>query len=88
MEIRLALDVKAALGEGPVWCPRENALYWVDILEPALKRFVPATGETTSPAMPSVSTTATTAPEAIDAPSSTTTGTGNAPAGATSLGKT
>jgi sugar lactone lactonase YvrE len=52
MEIRLALDAKAALGEGPVWCPRENALYWVDILEPALKRFVPATGETRSWTMP------------------------------------
>lgn len=24
-------DVKAVLGEGPVWVPGENALYWVDI---------------------------------------------------------
>jgi L-arabinonolactonase len=52
MEVRLALDAKAALGEGPVWCPRENALYWVDSLEPALKRFAPDTGETRSWPMP------------------------------------
>ncbi len=27
------------LGEGPLWSARENALYWVDILAPALHRY-------------------------------------------------
>ena len=30
-EISCVADVKAILGEGPVWVARENALYWVDI---------------------------------------------------------
>jgi sugar lactone lactonase YvrE len=30
-EISCIADVKAILGEGPVWVPHENALYWVDI---------------------------------------------------------
>ena len=30
-EINCVADVKAILGEGPAWAPRENALYWVDI---------------------------------------------------------
>lgn len=29
--IQLAADVKALLGEGPVWVEREQALYWLDI---------------------------------------------------------
>lgn len=45
-EVRVALDAKAMLGEGPVWCPSEAALYWVDSLAPAVKRFDPATGAT------------------------------------------
>lgn len=40
----VALDAKARLGEGPVWCPRERALYFVDSLEPAVKRLDPTTG--------------------------------------------
>lgn len=30
-QVDLVLDVRAALGEGPVWHPREQRLYWVDI---------------------------------------------------------
>jgi D-xylonolactonase len=30
-EISCVADVKAVLGEGPVWVPMENAVYWVDI---------------------------------------------------------
>jgi sugar lactone lactonase YvrE len=30
-EISCVADVKAILGEGPVWVTRDNALYWVDI---------------------------------------------------------
>src|SRR3954470_1727165 len=29
--IRCVADVRAVLGEGPVWVARESALYWVDI---------------------------------------------------------
>lgn len=52
VEIRVALDAKAQLGEGPVWCPRERVLYWVDSMEPAMKRFDPATGGTKSWSVP------------------------------------
>lgn len=31
IEIRCVADVKAVLGEGPVWVEAEQALYWVDI---------------------------------------------------------
>ena len=45
MESRFAcmLDVKASLGECPVWSVDEQALYWVDINAPSLNRFDPAT---------------------------------------------
>ncbi|MFQ5985141.1 MAG: SMP-30/gluconolactonase/LRE family protein [Alphaproteobacteria bacterium] len=43
-EVTCVLDARAVLGEGPVWCPREQALYWVDIKKPAIHRFVPASG--------------------------------------------
>lgn len=32
------------LGEGALWCPRDRAFYWVDILAPALNRLTLATG--------------------------------------------
>ncbi len=34
----LVADVRAVLGEGPVWVARENALYWVDIKGPRIFR--------------------------------------------------
>lgn len=36
--------LRSLLGEGPCWVEREQALYWVDILAPAVHRFDPATG--------------------------------------------
>lgn len=36
----------AMLGEGPVWDPRENALYWVDIKGPTIFRWTAGTGAT------------------------------------------
>jgi xylono-1,5-lactonase len=38
------LDVQATLGEGPVWVEREQALYFVDIKQHRVHRFLPATG--------------------------------------------
>jgi sugar lactone lactonase YvrE len=46
------LDAHAALGECPLWSVTEQALYWVDILAPALNRFDPATGENVGIPMP------------------------------------
>jgi len=38
------LDIRADLGECPVWCPREQSLYWIDIYAGRLNRFDPSTG--------------------------------------------
>ena len=38
------LDVRASLGECPLWSIAERALYWVDINAPSLNRFDPETG--------------------------------------------
>ncbi|MEP7327627.1 MAG: SMP-30/gluconolactonase/LRE family protein [Betaproteobacteria bacterium] len=46
------LDVRASLGESPVWSVAEQALYWVDINAPSLNRFDPATGRNTIMPMP------------------------------------
>ncbi|HWA79857.1 MAG TPA: SMP-30/gluconolactonase/LRE family protein [Acetobacteraceae bacterium] len=43
-EITLVVPAKNKLGEGPVWCTREQALYWVDIEKSALQRFHPESG--------------------------------------------
>jgi sugar lactone lactonase YvrE len=43
-EPRLVVDAKNKLGEVPVWCPIEQALYWVDIEGKLLQRLTPATG--------------------------------------------
>src|SRR5437667_3997897 len=47
------LDVKASLGECPVWSVDEQVLYWVDINAPSLNRFDPRTGRNAAWAMPS-----------------------------------
>ena len=49
---RCVLDVRASLGECPVWSVAEQVLYWVDINAPSLNRFDPATGRNTAMAMP------------------------------------
>jgi sugar lactone lactonase YvrE len=46
------LDAKASLGESPVWCPEQRALYWVDINEPAIHVLHPDTGATRRWTMP------------------------------------
>jgi sugar lactone lactonase YvrE len=46
------LDVKASLGECPVWSADDQALYWVDINAPSLNRYDPATRANTVWPMP------------------------------------
>lgn len=43
--VECVLQSTAYLGEGPLWSPTEQRLYWVDILAPAVHRFDPATGQ-------------------------------------------
>lgn len=44
--ITCVVDCRCQLGEGPLWSPEEQALYWVDIPAPhsALHRYHPASG--------------------------------------------
>jgi len=51
--LRCVLDIRASLGECPVWSAAEQALYWVDINAPSLNRFDPATGANRAMPMPS-----------------------------------
>jgi sugar lactone lactonase YvrE len=44
-EMKLAIDVRCEIGECPRWHPIEKRLYWVDIHEPTVQSFDPATGE-------------------------------------------
>jgi sugar lactone lactonase YvrE/DNA-binding IclR family transcriptional regulator len=41
------VDARALLGECPTWSPRDGALYWVDILTPAIHRYDTLTGADT-----------------------------------------
>ena len=43
--IECVVDAKAALGEGPLWDPRDQVLWWLDIKGRAIHRFDPTTGE-------------------------------------------
>jgi sugar lactone lactonase YvrE len=45
-------DQRDRLGEGPLWSSRDNALYWVDILAPALHRLSLMDGAVASWRMP------------------------------------
>lgn len=36
--LELVVDAKAAIGESPLWCAAESALYWIDVKAPALYR--------------------------------------------------
>jgi sugar lactone lactonase YvrE len=41
---KIEREKRDTLGEGALWCPRDQAFYWVDILAPALNRLDIATG--------------------------------------------
>ncbi|MGF7160853.1 sugar lactone lactonase YvrE [Rhodoligotrophos appendicifer] len=45
VDVDCVLDIRAELGECPVWSEPEQALYWVDIYAGRLNRFDPSTGE-------------------------------------------
>ncbi len=44
IEADCVLDCRNRLGEGPIWSIEEQALYWVDIVAPAVHRFRPSDG--------------------------------------------
>lgn len=46
--------VQNRVGECPVWSPKEQALYWIDVRAPQLLRLVPDTGELTRWHLPEV----------------------------------
>jgi sugar lactone lactonase YvrE len=48
----IARDMRDTLGEGLLWSPRDNAVYWTDILAPALNRLSLADGAVTRWDMP------------------------------------
>ncbi len=39
MQIQVAVDSQAQIGESPLWVPEHQAIYWTDIKAPALYRF-------------------------------------------------
>jgi sugar lactone lactonase YvrE len=43
--IECVVDAKARLGEGPLWDPRAQVLWWLDIKGHHIHRFDPASGE-------------------------------------------
>jgi sugar lactone lactonase YvrE len=51
-DVRHVLDIKADLGEGPLWSAEQNALIWLDIRRDRLNRFDPASGVNTSWPLP------------------------------------
>lgn len=51
-EAELVLPCQNRLGEGPIWSVEEQALYWVDIVAPAVHRFRPSDGTHNHWAMP------------------------------------
>ena len=44
-KVDCVVDARALVAESPVWCEREQALYWADIYRCALNRYDPATGK-------------------------------------------
>jgi len=46
------LDVRASLGECPLWSIDEQVLYWIDINAPSLNRFDPESGDNVAMPMP------------------------------------
>jgi sugar lactone lactonase YvrE len=51
-KVDCVVDAKALVAETPVWCPRDNVLWWANIYAPSLNRYDPATGKNTAYALP------------------------------------
>jgi sugar lactone lactonase YvrE len=43
-KVRCVVPSQNELGETPLWCPRTNAVWWLDIERPKLQSFDPSTG--------------------------------------------
>jgi sugar lactone lactonase YvrE len=52
VEATCVVDGKNVLGEGALWCPREQRLWWIDISKPSLWSWRPRTGEVEHWALP------------------------------------
>ena len=53
LNIECVLEAHNALGESPVWCAREQVLYWVDIHNSRVHQWSPTSGKSQSWLMPS-----------------------------------
>jgi len=53
VQVDCVLDARAALGEAPLWCEREQVLWWADIEGRALHRFDPSDGSDRAWPLPS-----------------------------------
>ncbi|MFP3550894.1 SMP-30/gluconolactonase/LRE family protein [Paraburkholderia sp. SIMBA_049] len=49
---RLLVDARNSLGESPLWCPRSQLLWWIDVQQPSLWQWDHATGVTRSWPLP------------------------------------
>jgi sugar lactone lactonase YvrE len=43
--IRCVANPHAVVGEGPVWDDRRQVLWWIDVKQPRLFRYDPASGD-------------------------------------------
>src|ERR1019366_2234490 len=44
--LQIIRDYRAVIGEGPLWSPRANALYWLDTMKKKIIRYRPDDGST------------------------------------------
>ena len=51
-EVRCVANPRALVGEGPVWDDRRQVLWWIDVKNPRLFRYDPASGENREFVMP------------------------------------
>ena len=52
IDVRCVANPQALVGEGPVWDDRRQALWWIDVKDPRLFRYDPASGENLELNMP------------------------------------